>query len=185
MRTAKQRGFTIVELLIVVVIIAILAAITLVTYNGIQQRANNAAIIDAASKSLRMIQSYIAVNDKYPVTGQACITTTTGCMNSTTTFSASSTFDNNIATIGTVPRSIPSSGTNRYGILYYYDTSMTYQGAPAPLHLHYYLDGTNQQCGLPLVQSSAYPNFTASTTGYSSGNDNGKTLCYITVLGPS
>lgn len=35
----KPRGFTIVELLIVIVIIAILAAITIVSYNGIQQRA--------------------------------------------------------------------------------------------------------------------------------------------------
>ena len=33
------RGFTIVELLIVIVIIAILAAITIVAYNGIQQLA--------------------------------------------------------------------------------------------------------------------------------------------------
>ena len=35
----KDRGFTIVELLIVIVIIAILAAITIVAYNGIQNRA--------------------------------------------------------------------------------------------------------------------------------------------------
>lgn len=34
-----QKGFTIVELLIVVVVIAILAAITIVAYNGIQNRA--------------------------------------------------------------------------------------------------------------------------------------------------
>lgn len=39
----RQRGFTIVELLIVVVIIAILAAITIVAYNGIQTRATNAS----------------------------------------------------------------------------------------------------------------------------------------------
>ena len=32
-----RRGFTIVELLIVVVVIAILAAITIVSYSGIQQ----------------------------------------------------------------------------------------------------------------------------------------------------
>lgn len=36
------RGFTIVELLIVVVVIAILAAITIVGYNGIQSRAKDA-----------------------------------------------------------------------------------------------------------------------------------------------
>ncbi len=37
-------GFTIVELLIVIVIIGILAAITIVAYNGIQDRARNASI---------------------------------------------------------------------------------------------------------------------------------------------
>lgn len=57
MKTRKQNGFTIVELLIVVVVIAILAAITLVTYNGIQQRAQNTqflAAFDAYEKSLRL-----------------------------------------------------------------------------------------------------------------------------------
>lgn len=38
---AKQKGFTIVELLIVIVIIGILAAITIVAYNGIQARARD------------------------------------------------------------------------------------------------------------------------------------------------
>ena len=36
-------GFTIVELLIVIVVIAILAAITIVAYNGIQNQAKAAA----------------------------------------------------------------------------------------------------------------------------------------------
>lgn len=38
----KRAGFTIVELLIVIVVIGILAAITVVAYNGVQQRANTA-----------------------------------------------------------------------------------------------------------------------------------------------
>jgi len=40
----QARGFTIVELLIVVVVIAILAAITVVSYNGIQNRTHDTAI---------------------------------------------------------------------------------------------------------------------------------------------
>ena len=40
----KNTGFTIVELLIVIVIIGILAAITIVAYNGIQNRANDTVI---------------------------------------------------------------------------------------------------------------------------------------------
>jgi prepilin-type N-terminal cleavage/methylation domain-containing protein len=51
-RTNTRSGFTIVELLIVVVVIAILAAITIVSFNGIQQRAKlSAARSDLASLS--------------------------------------------------------------------------------------------------------------------------------------
>ena len=40
----KQAGFTIVELLIVIVVIAILAAITIVSYNGITNRAHASSV---------------------------------------------------------------------------------------------------------------------------------------------
>ena len=53
----KRRGFTIVELLIVIVVIAILAAITIVAYNGIQQRARVTALysgIKQVDKSLHL-----------------------------------------------------------------------------------------------------------------------------------
>ena len=40
---SSQRGFTIVELLVVVVVVAILAAITIVSYNGIAARASDSA----------------------------------------------------------------------------------------------------------------------------------------------
>lgn len=41
LKETRAAGFTIVELLIVVVVIAILAAITIVSYNGIQERAKS------------------------------------------------------------------------------------------------------------------------------------------------
>lgn len=46
----SSRGFTIVELLIVIVVIAVLAAITTVAFNGIQKRAGDSAI---ASKEIQ------------------------------------------------------------------------------------------------------------------------------------
>lgn len=48
----RRKGFTLVELLIVIVIIAILAAITVVAYNGIQKRAKDTSLrSDMASAS--------------------------------------------------------------------------------------------------------------------------------------
>lgn len=47
-----NRGFTIVELLIVIVVIAIVAAITVVAYNGIQTRSTNSRI-DSDMRNLR------------------------------------------------------------------------------------------------------------------------------------
>jgi prepilin-type N-terminal cleavage/methylation domain-containing protein len=47
----RQKGFTIVELLIVIAVVAILAAITVVSYNGASQRARNAARITTVEKA--------------------------------------------------------------------------------------------------------------------------------------
>lgn len=46
----RQRGFTIVELLIVMIVIAILATITTVSYTSIQAQARDAEVRDGASK---------------------------------------------------------------------------------------------------------------------------------------
>lgn len=51
----NRRGFTIVELLIVVVVIAILASITIVSYNGIQNRAKAAATQQNVSQAVKKI----------------------------------------------------------------------------------------------------------------------------------
>lgn len=51
-------GFTIVELLIVIVVIAILAAITVVAYNGVQNRANAASVSTALKNIDKSLRAY-------------------------------------------------------------------------------------------------------------------------------
>lgn len=62
-------GFTIVELLIVIVVIAILAAISVVAYTGIQNRANDTAVQSDVSNFAKKIQLYYAEYGEYPVGG--------------------------------------------------------------------------------------------------------------------
>jgi prepilin-type N-terminal cleavage/methylation domain-containing protein len=51
----SSKAFTLVELLIVIVVIAILAAISVVAYNGIQERARGAAVSSALSQAAKKI----------------------------------------------------------------------------------------------------------------------------------
>ena len=56
----KQKGFTIVEIIIVITVIGILAAIAIVSYNGIVQRANNAQTVEAVRQWAEALQTYEA-----------------------------------------------------------------------------------------------------------------------------
>jgi len=65
---SKPSGFTIVELLIVIVVIGILAAITIVAFNGVQDRAKIAATQAAATQATKKILAATFDNaDNYPV----------------------------------------------------------------------------------------------------------------------
>jgi prepilin-type N-terminal cleavage/methylation domain-containing protein len=66
--TNKERGFTIVELLIVIVVIGILAAITIVAYNGVQNRARTTTAAANAQEVQSKAEVYAADtgNGAYP-----------------------------------------------------------------------------------------------------------------------
>ena len=61
-----KKGFTIVELLIVIVVIGILAAITIVAYNGIQTRAKSTAEQTLASQIMKKAESFNSIESSYP-----------------------------------------------------------------------------------------------------------------------
>lgn len=84
---AKQKGFTIVELLIVVVVIAILAAVTIVAYNGITNRAKTSAVQSLALQASKKLATYAITNsDTYPADKTAFLSQTGVSESATTTY---------------------------------------------------------------------------------------------------
>lgn len=64
----KEQGFTLVELLIVIVVIAILAAITIVAYGNVTSKANDSGYASDAGSIVSFIETYNADNGSYPTT---------------------------------------------------------------------------------------------------------------------
>jgi prepilin-type N-terminal cleavage/methylation domain-containing protein len=64
----ENRGFTIVELLIVIVVIGILAGLVITTYNGIQQKARNTERQTDLKALQGQLEAYTAENGRYPST---------------------------------------------------------------------------------------------------------------------
>lgn len=70
----QRRGFTIVELLIVIVVIGILAAITVVAYRGIQQRATTASYTSAVDQWEKIVRMEKTLQgDDFANTGVTCL----------------------------------------------------------------------------------------------------------------
>ncbi len=65
----KQSGFTIVELLIVIVVIGILAALVITTFTGIQQRARNTERETDIKAIHGQVEAYYAQRGNYPRLG--------------------------------------------------------------------------------------------------------------------
>ena len=66
-RHKLMSGFAIVELLSVIVVIGILAAISIVAYNGIQNRANDIAVKNDLSNIAKKYELYKVDAGRYPI----------------------------------------------------------------------------------------------------------------------
>ena len=62
----KQQGFTIVELLIVIVVIGILAALVITTFTGIQQKARDTERTTDIKALQGQVEAYYAQKGNYP-----------------------------------------------------------------------------------------------------------------------
>jgi len=145
-------GFTIVELLIVIVVIAILAAISIVAYNGVQQRTRNAQVSAGANQYVNALQNYYVIYSSYP--------TNSGCLGANYPSdrcwltSGSPTRSVNAALDSQLAEFIPAKPTlatqllnmgggysqyDRAGLVYLYTSATN-------IELRYYLEGNNQSC---------------------------------------
>lgn len=73
----QNKGFTIVELLIVIVVIGILAGLVITTYNGIQQKARNTERTTDLKTFQSQLEAYYANNGRYPSTADLGATSAT------------------------------------------------------------------------------------------------------------
>lgn len=171
-----RSGFTIIELLIVVVVIAILAAIALVAFNGITKRATNTQIADTVGQYRKALALYKVDYGTLPLMGGP---TTAGfclgkgypnydgdpegdCINDHDFDAFNFNEDNAIHTaltpyISSLPtiqrEGFLADGHRFNGLLYMYDPYIRIDNVWAQRAIiFYYVQGANQDCQVPVLR---------------------------------
>jgi general secretion pathway protein G len=80
----RQEGFTIVELLIVIVVIAVLATISVIAYNGVQKRAVLSSMSSDLSQAAKAFRLYEVDNGSFPSDIPTSVKTSKGVVLSAT-----------------------------------------------------------------------------------------------------
>lgn len=130
----KKTGFTVVELLVVIVVIGILATIVVVAYNGIQQRARDTARTSDVAAIIKALELYYIKNGEYPAAGGSTAINTSWSTTADASWDALVTaLEPHISVLPSDPLSTPgvavtSSGSNGYNYAYYANRS-TWCGA--------------------------------------------------------
>ncbi|RYF29182.1 MAG: type II secretion system protein [Chloroflexi bacterium] len=191
----KSRGFTIVELLIVIVVIGILAAITTVAFNGIQDRARATQVTSVVTQYQKALASYVAEKGAYPVETTSCLGDSypsdqcwsgpSGARTKNASFNdAIRPYMNNINPMPS-PDLYPYLGNQRGGVLFDYNTVRTLDGGAAgtlPYVLVYYLKADRCSVGKPLAKSGN--NYTSTNANAFTERNGGIVQCEIELSRP-
>lgn len=178
MRIPKQKGFTIVELSIVIVVIGILATITIVGFSGVQERARNVARINAVHEYYDILRitledtspnELIAAMDHTDGWDRACLGTDypnvggdsrpdCGAVNNIPYVSESTAFNSILGTeaslpsMSAYPKVVATDGNVEYGP--YVD--VLWVDGQYMIAIEYLLEGEDQECSLkPLIYYTA------------------------------
>lgn len=190
-RQLHQRGagFTIVELLIVIVIISILAVLVIVAYRGIQQRANTAKTASAIQAYKKALLQYATEKGSYPVSG-VCLgegNPDGKCYQGQYTESA--TFNN---ALRPYLRSLPLPGvvsTNKvngsWGALFYGNINQTIDGQPHTYFLWYVVEGAGTKCPVGPVVGGNFPTYTSNPPSEVSVATTNGSLCWTPMPDPT
>ena len=195
MRFKERTGFTIVELLVVIVVIAILAAISVVAYNGIQSRASVSETASFANMAVKTLQAYKAAEGQYPqISGcigngyidrtgdgsQDCRWNASGSV-----WTVSSSLNNLLdrytqrANTPSFYAYVSSSGyIGLQGAAYYYNTAATLDGNPQHDWIVYAVNGESCPVG-PFYERVGWPHMVTNssvTRSYAFENDS---ACWI------
>lgn len=90
--SVRVRGFTIVELLIVIVVIAILAAISVVAFNGVQDRTYATKAASAIDGFVKTLEMYRTDHGEYPAAESSAY----ACVGTVQAYSETADFDEGV-----------------------------------------------------------------------------------------
>ncbi len=106
---SMRKGFTIVELLVVIVVLGVLAGITTVVFNGAQDRAYSAKVISTVDSYGKALKMYHIINGQFPDYGP----TWSSCLGTTSQYPATADFP-----VGACTKHTSSTGVVTYDYAY-------------------------------------------------------------------
>lgn len=190
----NRRGFTIVELLIVIVVIAILAAISIVAYSGVQDRAEASKTASAVSAYKKGLLLYKADKGFYPVTGGMCLgeeydafpgQTAPSCRYSTSPIAVvgGAAGRNNLREYmgGILPmpsKKYIASGSSEWVGAHFYGSSYDYTLDGKPVVTIEYVT-TQSKCPVGPVYNNTAPNFSSPAVERSAVFSSGGSRCLL------